>query len=121
GLYGQDVWKLTPRVTVNFGLRWEPFLPAQRTDLKTTHFEYLNPAAFALPATGTRGNLAPLNVRGPGYWQFDVALSRTFPVKEGQRMEFRAEAFNLTNSTRLMNPVANLNAGNFGQITTARD
>jgi carboxypeptidase family protein len=86
-----------------------------------SYTKYLNPAAFALPATGTRGNLAPLNVLGPGYWQFDVALSRTFPVKEGQRMEFRAEAFNLTNSTRLMNPVANLNAGNFGQITTARD
>ena len=86
-----------------------------------SYTKYLNPAAFALPATGTRGNLAPLNVLGPGYWQFDVALSRTFPVKEGQRMEVRAEAFNVTNSTRLMNPVANLNAGNFGQITTARD
>jgi hypothetical protein len=86
-----------------------------------THTRYLNPAAFALPATGTRGNLGAFNVKGPAYWQFDMALSRAFPVREGQRMEVRAEAFNLTNSTRFMNPVSNLNAGNFGQITTARD
>jgi hypothetical protein len=82
---------------------------------------YLNPRAFALPATGTLGNAGRNSFRGPGSWQFDLALSRTFQVREMQRIEFRAEAFNVTNSFMKNNPTINLNSGNFGQITSAKD
>jgi hypothetical protein len=42
-------------------------------------------------------------------------------VGEAQRLEFRAEAFNLTNSFRPQNPNTALNNNTFGQIRTARD
>ena len=82
---------------------------------------FLNPAAFALPAAGTLGNAGNNSVAGPGTWQFDMALSRSFQLRERQRMEFRAEAFNVTNSFLMNNPAINLNSGTFGQVTSAKD
>ena len=80
---------------------------------------YLNPAAFALPAAGTLGNMSGANIQGPGWWTLNVALTRTVRVGEAKRLEFRAEAFNLTNSTRLPNPTTNFSVNTFGQINAA--
>ena len=89
---------------------------------------YLNPDAFAQPATGTLGSLGRSNIQGPGTWQFDVAVTRIFPIRENQRLEFRAEAYNVTNSFRpgdfptcQSGTCQSLNSNTFGQIRTARD
>jgi hypothetical protein len=82
---------------------------------------YLNPAAFAIPALGTLGNVGMASIEGPGTWQFDASLSRTFQFNEAQKLEFRAEAFNITNSFRMNNPTTNFNSNTFGQVTSARD
>jgi hypothetical protein len=82
---------------------------------------YLNPKAFALPALGTLGNAGSGAIQGPGSWQFDAALSRSFQVGETQRLEFRAEAFNVTNSFHMDDPVTNFNSGLFGQVISAKD
>jgi hypothetical protein len=78
-------------------------------------------ACLDQPALGTNGNAGRASVLGPGTWQFDMALSRTIRIGESQRLDFRAEAFNVTNSVIKQNPEMNLNANTFGQITSSAD
>jgi len=80
---------------------------------------YLNPLAFAAPAAGTFGSLGQNSILGPGFWEWDAAISRQFSIHEAQKFEIRIEGFNITNSLRLGNP--NLSSGTaatFGRITT---
>jgi hypothetical protein len=81
---------------------------------------YYNIAAFSQPAVGTLGD-APFNMlRGPGFWQWDQAFSRSFPVGARQRLEVRAEGINIANHFNHGNPGATLsNAATFGRITSA--
>jgi hypothetical protein len=82
---------------------------------------WLNPAAFAKPATGSVGNMSRGTPRGPGNINIDMALARTFRVRERQTFQFRAEAFNMPNLTNLLLPTTSLNSNLFGRITTASD
>jgi hypothetical protein len=86
-----------------------------------TNFNWINQAAFAAPPVGRLGNMKPRTLVGPKFWSFDVALSRAFQFKEAQRLEVRAEAYNLTNSFRPLPPSAAQNNQFFGQIRTARE
>ena len=85
--------------------------------------------AFALPALGTYGNLGYNNLKGPGVFQLNLAVSRNFPIREGKVLQVRAEAFNLPNHLNPFVPnaspvsgnfggVVGLNSPNFGQITS---
>ena len=83
---------------------------------------WLNPAAFAPAAIGTEGNIGAANVLGPRFWQFDMALTRQLQIREGLRLEVRAEGFNILNAVRFNNPGVNLAAAQtFGLITGAQD
>src|SRR5438105_592707 len=73
---------------------------------------WLNPTAFAQPSLGTLGNMGVLNVAGPAFWQLDTAVSRLFPVTERQKVEVRAEAFNLLNGIRFNNPAVIVSSPN---------
>jgi hypothetical protein len=81
---------------------------------------YLNKAAFGTPAVGTLGNAGTRTVVGPSQWDFDMALSRNFKFRETQRVEFRWEAYNVTNSFRAMNPNSDITNALFGQIRQSR-
>ena len=78
-------------------------------------------AAFALPAFGAFGNSGAGSVRVPGTWQFDLAVSRTSQIREAQKLDFRAEAFNVTNSFHMNDPVTTQNSNTFGQVLSAKD
>ncbi len=77
---------------------------------------WLNPNAFANPALGTYGNLGRSNLVGPGSFQLDLSVTRTFPIGEGKNIQFRGEAFNVPNHVNLDIPVAALNSPAFGKI-----
>ena len=83
--------------------------------------QFLNPAAFAQPDIGTIGNVGRNTVQGPNTWSFDMGVSRAFNLRERQRIEFRAEAFNILNSFRPGNPNSTLSSNTFGVIRTALD
>ena len=65
--------------------------------------QWLNPAAFSIPAPGTFGNLKRGDIRGPSFRQLDmVAIKR---VHMGKSMvDLRLEVFNLLNRTNYANP-----------------
>jgi len=79
---------------------------------------YLNRAAFAEPAPGAFGNHVRNSIAGPGRWNTDLALSRLVSVAGSRTLEFRLEAFNLTNHFNWGNPQTNFLTGTFGRITT---
>jgi hypothetical protein len=88
---------------------------------------YFNAAAFAQPDPGTFGNLMRNSLKGPNYWNVDLAITRQIGLVSTQNLELRLEAFNLFNTFNWGIPgteltaggwQANLNAGTFGRITT---
>jgi hypothetical protein len=84
-------------------------------------YQYVNPNLFAPNVAGVYGNAGHNSLRGPGYFNVDLAVSREFKVWERLVLHARAEAFNLLNHPNFGLPVANISSANFGQITSAMD
>ena len=79
--------------------------------------QWLNPAAFATPASKTWGNLPRDAVRGPGAWQMDLGIGKRVALSERANLQFRAEFFNLFNHPQYGLPQADWSASGFGVIS----
>ena len=80
--------------------------------------DWINKAAFAVPANQTFGNLGHNAFRAPGISQIDMGLSRFVDVTERLRFRLRADLFNVLNRAQFGAPNADISQGNFGVITT---
>jgi hypothetical protein len=74
--------------------------------------------AFA-PETGARfGNEVRNSLRGPGFFETDLSIFRTFRFSEQVEFQLRAEALNATNHANFANPASDVTGANFGFITS---
>ena len=74
--------------------------------------QWFDPHAFLLPLAGTFGNVGRGSFLGPGYWNLDTALHKTFAIKERVNMQFRAEMFNVFNHANFASPNPVVFSGN---------
>jgi len=84
---------------------------------------WFNPACVALPTDPSQpfGNSPRNNVRGPNFWQVDLAATKLIPLGGRVRAQARIEAFNLFNRVNYTSPAANRSNANFGTITSTFD
>jgi hypothetical protein len=89
-------------------------------DSATSRAIWFDRNAFRQPAAGTFATTQKRNsLRQPGFWDINLSLRKSFNVTgTNQRLDFRLEAFNILNRTRLDNAVINPTLPDFGYITS---
>jgi len=77
-----------------------------------------NGVAVNCPATanGVQGNMARYAFSGPGFFNFDAAAFRRVSIRERMGLEFRLEAFSVTNTPQFSNPNTDITNNSFGKV-----
>jgi len=73
--------------------------------------------AWAQETGAQFGTVGRNTLRGPGFFEADASIFRTFSITERVRFQFRAEALNALNHANFANPNSDVNNSNFGFIT----
>jgi hypothetical protein len=87
---------------------------------------WFNPAAFDNPPIGSNGDTGRNFLRGPGYAKLDLSIAKSFaipygPLRESQKLDFRAEFFNALNHPNFNNPNNGVGGVAFAAIQSAQD
>jgi hypothetical protein len=78
---------------------------------------YFDPAAFAQPSCALcLGNTVLNEFTGPGVFNLDLAILRSFPLGRSRRLEARVDATNVTDTPKFGNPVSALTSGDFMRV-----
>jgi hypothetical protein len=81
---------------------------------------YYDPSSFTAVSGARFGNMGLYNLRGPGFFNMNSGLFRSFSFTERFTIQFRAEGLNITNTPQLQNPnVTVTSPANFMRITAA--
>ena len=85
--------------------------------------QWFNPSCVVLPTDPSQpfGNAPRNNVRGPNFWQMDVAATKNVSLGDRAKLQLRLEAFNLFNRDNFTAPNGNLSSAAFGTITSTYD
>jgi hypothetical protein len=98
----------TPGGGASRGVRRPNLIPGVNPYVKDG-LQWLNPAAFSIPAPGEFGNLTRGLIRGPGFFQMDLVVAKRIPLTgSGTNLELRGEVFNLLNRNNYDVPPATL-------------
>jgi len=97
--------------------------PQDSTDPDTGISYFANPDALSQTPDNTFGTAARTlgSVRAPGARDVSMSLFKEFPlgvVREGMRLQFRAESFNTFNHPHFDTPNANFGASDYGFISS---
>ncbi|MBV9301967.1 MAG: carboxypeptidase regulatory-like domain-containing protein [Acidobacteriaceae bacterium] len=82
-------------------------------------YQWFDQNAFAAAAPHTFGTCGVGTVRGPGLHTLDLSLAKFFDITERQKIEFRAESINLTNTPILNSPNTGLGS-NLGLLQSSQ-
>jgi hypothetical protein len=69
---------------------------------------WFDPLAYANVTQVRFGNSGFDTLRGPGAFNLDASLFRTFQITERYKLQFRGQVFNVTNTPHFANPASNV-------------
>jgi len=129
-------WRFSGVSTLYSGVAFTPTIsnaPSVNADLNTFYPDvignpsvadpnanmWFNPAAYTAPQQPYRnGDAGKGSLRGPASYVFNLALAKSFFIREGKSLEFRWENFNALNHVNLALPNRQVDVSGAGQITS---
>jgi hypothetical protein len=127
-------WQVQGIVVVRSGRPFTPTISADRANIgiggqrpnrlssgkldNPTVERWFDATAFALPTQFTYGNSGANILREDRFKTFDFSVFKQFRITEGSQLQFRAEAFNVTNTASFNAPNTQIDTASVGRVTS---